>query len=61
MRIELTEQQARSVAEAARQGMKVVQAGIAAGSMNPGDQAAAFRGIEILDNAWQVATGKKGR
>lgn len=58
MNIELTEQQARSVAAAARVGLKVVQTGLVAGQdMNPGDTAAAYVGVDILDRAWQESTG----
>lgn len=59
MNIELTEQQARSVAEAARQGLRVMAASIGVGSMNPGDTDAAHKAVRVLDEAWQSATNRK--
>ena len=60
MKIELTEQQARAVAEVARVGLRVIDAGIGRGQqMTPGDKAAAHKAAEILDTAWQAAVGRR--
>ena len=59
MNIELTEQQARSVAAAARNGLIAQQAGVRTSGtkrLNAGDTAAAFRAADILDAAWRRAT-----
>lgn len=59
MQIELTEQQARSVAQAARIGLEQVRDGRA--KMNQGDVAAAYVAAERLEAAVVASVGKGRR
>lgn len=60
MNIELTEQQARTVAAYARKGLtiNIARGEAVEGITGPGDQAAAFKGCEILEQAVQKAIGQ---
>lgn len=62
MKIELTEQQARAVAEAARTGLTLARDLVKTSQgpvsrMNPNDEAAAYVAVDKLDRAWQQSTG----
>ena len=57
MKIELTEQQARSVAAIAQQGLEIeALRDSKSKTMNPGDTSAAYAGMSILNRAWRQAT-----
>ena len=65
MNIELTEQQARATAKAARLGLDLVRRLAAGekvtiagnGASNPGDEAAAYKGVALLEEAVQKSVG----